>query len=740
MNQEGTVIGSEFKRLNFRTNLDAQLKSWLKLGLNATYTNTAEKLLKADGTDGVITYALTTPPDIPIYDIDGNYTSVVREGWSSPNPIALAMMNDIKMKRNKLTGNIFLDITPIKNLVWHTELGYDLSWSDARVFKPTYELGNTSNKINSSSWQKNNSKYWQLKNYITYNGQIGKHRFTAMLGQECWESYWDYTQQSNTGLASNDINAPDLGTGTPSIGTGWGRTTMSSFFTRETYNYDDRYGFTYTLRRDGSSNFGPDNRWATFHSFAANWRFSQEKFMQDIKWLSNGKLRVGWGQTGNANIGSYKWGSKMYKQAYVGATSVGNRPENIANPGIKWETQVQTNIGLDLGLFQDKLNITLDWYNKESSDMLMPLQLPSYTGSSMVTNTSMRLQPPYGNYGKIRNTGFELTVDAHPITTKNFSWDSEFNISWNKNKLVSLSGTTNVEIYGYGQWNDIVCVSNVGQPLYQFYGYVTDGVYKDFEDIETSAKPASYQRGAYNRSTTVWPGDIKFKDISGPDGEPDGVIDDYDKTYIGSPQPKYTFGWTNTFRYKNFDLSLFVSGSVGNKVLNYLDISLSHMSNAWINESGSVKDRAILAPIDPDKDYSNGYKGNNANVVYNWYNDIDNVYVVNSDTNTPRVAIGDPNQNGGANISDRYVEDGSYLRMKNITLGYTLPKSVAKKLHIENLRVYANIQNLFTITGYSGYDPEVGASTTDSSGYTFGVDNGRYPSPTVYSFGLNLSF
>ena len=226
MDQDGTIIGSNFKRLNVRANLDAQLKKWFKIGMNTTYTRTKERLLHADGTEGVITYALTTPPDIAIYDVDGNYTSVVRDGWSSPNPIAQALSKDITMKRNKLTGNIFADITPIKNLTWHTELGYDLSWSDAEVFTPTMHLGNWNQDTNFASWQKNTSKYWQFKNYITYNGSIKKHSFTAMLGQEAWRSDWDYTYQANANLPNNTIHLPSLGYSTPSIKYGLGVSTM----------------------------------------------------------------------------------------------------------------------------------------------------------------------------------------------------------------------------------------------------------------------------------------------------------------------------------------------------------------------------------------------------------------------------------------------------------------------------------------------------------------------------------
>jgi len=259
---------------------------------------------------------------------------------------------------------------------------------------------------------------------------------------------------------------------------------------------------------------------------------------------------------------------------------------------------------------------------------------------------------------------------------------------------------------------------------------VTDGVYKDLEDLKTSPKPAKYPvDGVFNRTNTVWVGDIKYKDISGPNGVPDGVIDEYDRTNIGSPMPKFTFGWTNTFRYKNFDLSLFINGSYGNKVMNYMSINLSNMKSSWTNQLSSVKNRARLVPIDADKAAAAGA---------NWYDDITNITVANPGTSIPRITTGDPNDND--RISDRYVENGSYIRLKNITLGYTFPKRMIKKFGLENVRIYTNIQNLLTITGYDGYDPEVGASTADSKGYTYGVDNGRYPSPTVYSFGLNVSF
>lgn len=733
MNQDGTIIGSSFNRFSVRTNLDAQLKKWIKLGLNATYANTNDDLKLADSNQGLIYYSLTTRPDIPIYDIDGNYATVVDEHNLNPNPIGIAMEDDILLNRQKLSGSIFADITPVRNLVWRTEVGYDFSWSKAERYKPMLDFGNWTRDTNESSIQNNKNIFWQVKNYLTYSNTWGKHSLTAMAGQELWESRYEYASVFNNSLPSDSVHNPALGTGDPKIGAGFGSSSMASFFTRETYNYDNRYLLTYTYRYDGSSNFGPDNRWAGFHSVAASWRFSNEKFFEKVKnVISNGKLRLGWGQTGNANIGGYAWGSAISKMPT--GLGMGYRPSNIPNTAIRWESQEQFNIGLDLGFFQDRLNLILDLYMKRSDDMLMSMQLPSYMGTQ--GNGSSVLAAPKGNYGSIENKGLEITLDAHPFTGE-FSWDSNIQFSFNRNKLLSLSGTENASLIGYGQYNDVVCVSSIGESLYNFYGYEVEGVYESLEDLQNSPKPVKYPAdGVFNKSNTVWVGDLKFKDQltvdTDGDGTPDagdGVIDENDRVNIGSPLPLFTFGWTNTFRYKGFDLTLFLNGSYGNKVLNYNAITLTHMNSAWTNQLNSVSDRAKLVPIDPGKVYADGSK---------WYDDITNVKVANSGTKTPRATINDPNDND--RISSRYVEDGSYLRIKNLTLGYTFPKKWMQKAHIENLRIYCNIQNLYTFTKYTGYDPEIGASTQDATGLTYGIDNGRYPSPTTYSFGLNITF
>jgi TonB-linked SusC/RagA family outer membrane protein len=729
MNQEGTIIGSNFDRFSVRTNLDAQLKEWFKLGVNATYAVTHDNLKLADGQEGVIFYSLASLPDIPVYDIDGNYSTVVREGYTTKNPVALAMYNENLLKRQKLTGSLYAELTPVKHFVFRSELGFDISSSQADTYKPKISLGTFQQGSNSISQQRNGSTYWSIKNYLTYSNTFGKHSITAMAGQEAWESRWDWMRAASTDLPSDEIHSLSLATSkSPVIGGGFGSSAMASFFTRETYNYDNRYLLTYTFRYDGSSNFGPDNRWAGFHSVAGSWRFSNEKFYP-AEWksvLSDGKIRLGWGQTGNANIGSGAWESGMSKMP--SALGDSQRPANISNTGIHWEKQVQTNIGFDLNFFKNRLNLTVDLYQKTSSDMLMSMTLPSYMGTQ--GNGSSALAAPKGNYGTIRNRGLEITLDTHPIDGKDFGWDSNFQISFNQNKLVALDGSANAQLVGYGQWNDIVSVTEIGESLYNFYGYKVIGVYQDFDDIMNSPKAEKFPSdGVFNRNSTVWPGDLKFEDVN-----KDGVINELDRTNIGSPLPKFTFGWTNTFRYKNVDLSIFLNGSIGNKVLNYNLMGqgwngLVHMNSVWTNQHNSVADRARLEVIDAEKVYPAGES---------WQNDVQNVRVANAGTKTPRPTIADPNDND--RLSDRYVEDGSYVRIKNITLGYTFPKKLLEKAKIENVRVYCNIQNLYTFTKYMGYDPEVGASTQDSSGLTFGVDNGRYPSPMTCSFGVNITF
>jgi TonB-linked SusC/RagA family outer membrane protein len=735
-NQDGTIIGSDFNRYAFRVNLDAKLNSWLTLGVNAMYANTKEHLARAEGTEGVLTYSLQSPPDIPIYDIYGDYASMVREGYTIINPIAIAQIDENLLGRQKLNGNFFLDVKPVKQLTWHSELDYDLGNTRSEQWKPTYDFGEAVKRpVNSIAWRRWNDTWWSVKNYLTYSETFGLHSLTAMIGQEAWESNWEYQQIAATNLPGNEIRNPKLGDPSNySIDDGMGDGAMASFFTRETYNYADRYLLTYTFRRDGSSNFGPNNRWANFHSVAGAWRFSNESFLKENSILSNGKLRIGWGQTGNSNINGGLWDASL--EMYPTNLGVGYKQSRIANPYIQWETQNQWNIGLDLGFFRDRLNIIIDAYDKTANNLLMELQLPTYFGAK--GNGDSALTAPWGNYGTINNKGLEIAINSRNIETKDFKWSTDFQISFNKNKLVALQGSDASGIEGYGQWSDVICLSPVGGSLYQFYGYIADGVYTDKEDLETHLWGEIPENG-YDRYSTVFVGDIKYRDISGPDGIPDGKIDTHDRTFIGSPLPKFTFGLNNTFTYKNFDLNIFLQGSYGNKVFNALDRQLTGMGY-WSNQLTKVMDFANIVPIDADKHYpvDNPYIENPEYTINNWFEDIDNVTLSNPNTQIPRAGRSQPYNN--SRISTRYIEDGSYLRIKNIALGYTLPANLVKKMQVESIRVYANIQNLLTLTKYTGYDPEVGVNPQDAKGYTFGFDMGRYPSPRVISFGINVSF
>jgi len=730
--QDGTVVGTDFTRYSGRVNLDSELKKWFKLGTKLMFSSTKDHLALNNSTEGIISVAMRTTPDVPIRNADGTWAGLSYEGAPSViNPIAKALDETNILKKNLLNGNFYTDITFMEGLTLRTELGGELGSSNAYHFTPTYQYGTLINSTNSARKQNNQNFFWQFKNYLTYNKRINDHNLTAMLGQELSEGRWEYVSATGYGLSSNDIQEPGLGDPTSmQVGSGRGSNAMASFFARANYSLKSKYYLMYTFRYDGSSNFGPKNRWAPFHAVSGSWRLSNENFMQNIQETINDlKIRAGWGQTGNQNIGGYRWGASITKMP--SNLGMGFRQSNIANPYITWEKQEQINLGLDVAFLENRIILVLDTYIKTSTAMLMDMQLPSYMGTS--GNVSIRLNPPLGNFGKIENRGIEISLNTRPLTGT-FSWDNDLQLTFNKNKLLGLTGTPAAHIEGYGQWTDLVSLTEIGDPLYNFYGYKVAGVYQDKEDILNSPKTKAYPADGNFKRTTVWPGDLKFEDLSGPDGTPDGTIDEYDRTSLGSPLPKFTFGFNNVFRYKDLELVVYMNGSAGNKLMNYVGRTLIQMDNMWTNQLQTAVDRAKLEPIDPDKTYPivNSF----GTTINNWFDDIDNVKLSNPGTTVPRAVAGDPGENN--RISDRYIEDGSYLRLKNVSLAYYLPENIAGRLSIDDMKIYVNIQNMLTLTKYKGLDPEVGASQTNDN--VFGLDNGRYPAARIFTFGLNFTF
>ena len=747
--QDGTVIGSDYKRYSARVNLDARLNSWMKLGTNISMSSTDEHIGLTNSTEGIISVALKSLPDVPIYNIDGSFAGQTREGSVGYiNPIALATQMTNTLKRKSLNGSTYLELNLMKDLTFRSTLGVDVGNINASNFTPTYKFGTVVNTVNKAFEQKSQSFFWQNSNVLTYTKSIKNHNAVLLLGHEVQEYGWEYLSGEGSGLSSNEVHEPGLGEQTTmKVNSGRSSGSKVSAFARADYNFNNKYYFSYTYRLDGSSNFGPNNRWAPFHSVGGSWRLSEEPFMKQYSQISNLKLRASWGQTGNQNIGGYKWGAAISKMPT--SLGPGYRQTNLENRSIQWEKQEAYNLGFDIGVLQDRISLTVEAYIKKSNDMLMTMQLPSYMGTS--GNASIRLYAPSGNYGAIENKGLELELKAKPFVG-DFSWEASAQVTINRNKLLELNGTPAAYLSGYGQWTDEVTRTRLGESLFNFYGYKVAGVYTDRADIENSPKPKKYPSNGINfqRGSSVWVGDLKYQDLSGPNGTPDGVIDDYDRTNIGSPLPLFTYGINNTFKYKGFELNLFITGSYGNKVMNYVGRSLSGMETMWSNQLRTAVDRAVLAPIDPNKKYPFEYTYELAKPatattaaepaktrwINYWYEDVDNVKLANPGTSVPRAVAGDPNEN--MRISDRYIEDGSYIRFKSLSLSYYIPEKYTLKAGIKGLKVYANVQNLWTITKYTGFDPEIG--TSQSSDNVYGLDNGRYPSPRIYTIGANITF
>lgn len=541
---------------------------------------------------------------------------------------------------------------------------------------------------------------WTNFNYLTYDKKIRKHRFGAMAGQELSYSSDEFLLAQSKDFPFDFLGNNNLGLGAlPSmVSSGLSDKTLLSYFSRLNYNYADRYLFTATVRTDGSSVFSQKHKWAWAPSFSFAWRVSEEYFMKNVSFVSSLKLRAGWGILGNDRIANYL-SLPLYTPIKYGVgseTVTALIPKHKPNPDLKWEGSTTTNIGIDLALFENRLSVTADAFLKDTKDLLMEKSLPYVTGFSY----------QWQNIGSIRNKGVELSLHSVNLNTASgFKWTTDFNISFIRNTLKKLQPGENHMLQRSGfdsnfTENDYIAI--VGQPLGMMYGYQWDGVYQAGDFVangvtgNTSLKPGLSK----NNLIAPAPGVVKYKDVSGPNGVPDGVIDANDRTVIGNGTPDYYGGFTNNFSYKGIDLSVMFQYSVGNDVYNANRMYMNQSDLERTNKMAEVANR--WTPANATNDVPSA-RGQIRNSVYS-----------------------------------RFVEDGSFLRLKNITLGYTLPKNLVRKIYVDNLRVYASAQNLFVVTNYSGYDPEVNMRA--SNPMTPGLDFGAYPRSKAFTVGLDVKF
>ena len=717
LDQDGIVIGSSFRRQTLRGNTDAQIKKWLKGGFSFSLADSKQQTLA--NSYSIILTALRSQPSVAVRSADGSFDGP-DDQWMPDNPVALAQITRNYNKKFNFRVSTYLEATIFKGLTYRTELSADYNNNKYYYYMPDYKFGVKTSDSRTSQWTSTNSKYWSWRNILTYANTFGKHSINAMLGQEMSHNHYETQVTSANGFPSNSATDPSAGSNDSSSPVGYqDNSSIFSYFGRAFYSYDDRYLATFTLRRDGSSMFADGHRWGWFPSAALAWRVSGEKFMQNVKWINNLKLRAGWGETGNQNV--RQWAYMALLTTYNTPWGVGVLNGNNANPDLKWETTKSWNLGFDLSVLNNRIDIVFDWYYKKTNDLLMELDLPAFLGSGGGSNYGTAANP-WGNVGSLRNTGIEFTINSININKKNFQWSSNFVFSLNRNKVLSLDTETGTLPQTFQVGSETATVTNtvVGQPMAQFWGYKVIGRFdkpEDFyyKDAQGNVKQVALPTGCSIGKSGTWLGDYRFADLNG-----DGVIDNNDQTFIGNPEPKFTFGFGNSLSWKGWDFSFQFTGSYGNKVLNYNRRQLE-ITGSTSNLLTSVLNYARVEKIDP-----------------NGPDDYRNYWVTNASSTTMPRLYTESYSNGNNRVSDAFVEDGSYIRLQNVSLSYTFPKKWIEHLYLSNVKLYMNIQNLFTITKYDGYDPEVGSLYGDA--LKNGIDYNRDPSPRIYTFGINVSF
>ncbi len=729
LDQDGIAIGSSFKRLSIRGNVNSNVTNYLKTGINFSLSDSKQETSVTD--DDLIKKALKQTPSVAVRNAYGEYDGPETDQYVQTNPVGLAMLKENRNQKNSFRATTYAELTILNGLTFKTEYAVDYGFSNYYTFTPSYTFGAIVNETRESSRKKENSKYWAWRNILTYNKDIGLHHLTGMLGQEMQQSKWEQLYAYRSGFLSNGATDLNLGDSQTSTNTNSSNESdIISYFGRAFYNYNEKYLLTATLRRDGSSKFIEDYRWGWFPSAAFAWKVSNEEFMASVSAINSLKFRLGWGMVGNENIPSTVYSyTTTYEAVETASWGTALLASNTANPDLHWETTQSSNMGIDLNMFSNRIEFIGDIYYKKTNDLLLQIPLPAYVGTDGQGSTDA----PWVNVGSLENKGIELTLNTVNIDRGDFFWRSNFVFSINRNKVLSLNTQTGIVNSELSEQSETTVVTRtaVGQPIAQFYGYevigrfntATDFYYKDEDgNIQEVPLPEDTEIG----ETGAWIGDYIFKDQltedTDGDGEADagnGVIDSDDRTYIGNPEPKFTYGIGNTFSYKGFDLNIFLTGVYGNQLVNYQRRFLEdpRTNNNVLKIATEYAQIGLIDENGPDDDFRN-------------------LEVVGGDAYMPRLNPSSSTSN--FRYSDRFVEDGSYLRIQNLSLAYTLPNSLTTKFYVERLKVYASVQNLYTFTKYSGYDPEVGSMEQDV--LLTGIDNARYPTPRTYTFGINVTF
>jgi len=681
--QEGIIKNSDFNRASFRSNLDIQIIPNLTVNTNISASHIWANGMPSEGdggggTGGVVHGAITMPASVPIFDEDGSYTMTNPTPGSTPSNNPIATVNHYKDKQeiDRLLGSVDVNWEIRNDLTLKVTFGADRSTANRSYYWPK-ETHRGYTKDGEAYQRYRRDASYLNENILTYNKVFGDHSINAMGGFTWQVFHYKSFETSSTGYSTDLYLADNLGAGTTYGQPGSSRTQsqLASYLGRLNYVYKDRYLFTFTARSDGSSKFGANNKWSFFPSVAVAWRASEEEFMQSLDWLSDLKLRTSYGKTGNQNIDSYKSMAMLGTMNYPlgGALNSGAGPNNIPNPDLKWETTATTDVGLDMGLFNNRLSLVVDYYYKKTTDLLWNISTPSSTGFTSI----------FKNIGSLENKGLEMALGADALTGQ-FKWNTQLNWSRNRNKVLEIPGytpSTQGSISGHLKINGSWLEPGLPVGVWNLLKY--DGVFQNEEQLA---------EGPHSSSNDQL-GDARFVDRNG-----DGTINyTDDRMIVGDPNPDFIYGWTNNFSFKGFDLSVYIQGSQGNDILN-VQRAETNVSGPWGNQRREMLDRWTPA---------------------------------NTTSGIPRARVTvDPL----LLQSDWLIEDGSYLRFKTISLGYTFENLK----FINSLRLYVTGQNLITITDYQGFDPEV--NSPGNSNLQLGVDYNAYPSYKAMLFGMNISF